>query len=136
MREGKKLTETIREKIRNEYTKIFIVGGALQLTGYILYKHYDTLFTNAIACLCFIMVLPFIYFCLKIDSASKVIDKREKHLQDRHNERRIKKSLLKQMKKISDKNYKYFRVLYFYSALSLCVLAIYNCMAVLIIIFA
>ncbi|EAB8796177.1 hypothetical protein DU854_22990 [Salmonella enterica subsp. enterica] len=94
MRDRKKLTETIREKIKNEHTKIFIVGSALQLTGYLLYKHYDTLFTNIIACLCFIMVLPFIYFCLKIDSASKVIDKREKQLQDRYIERRIKSLFL------------------------------------------
>lgn len=38
------------------------------------------------------------------------------------------------MKKISDKNYKGLRVSYFDSALWLCVLEIYNCMAVLIII--
>lgn len=103
-------TELVEIQLKKKLTKILIPGLSLQITGYVVYLYCNSLLADVLVIFCFLMVIPLALSLFKLEAAFEIIDKRKRKLYDRYLERRIKKSLLKQMKEIAENDHRMDRV--------------------------
>ncbi len=119
-------TESVESNIKKKLTKTVIPGLMLQITGYVLYLYCNSLLASVMVIICFLTVIPLVLIVFKIDSALQVIKKRKRALYERYLERRIKKSLLSQMKDIASKDFQIAKVDFWDDRIWMIIMILYN----------